>query len=267
MRVLKVFWWQRGPQFGNFGDELSRALVEKLSGCRVVWSSLAEADLVAIGSLLEPHLARPVEWSKFAGTIWGSGRMYDGEALDLSAVAVAALRGKLSLQRVAVSDPGALALGDPGLLVSELADRAVPTTLLGVVPHWSERRHPFFRSPLCQAPGVEVIDPCAPLEVVLAKLRCCRHILASALHGLIVGDAYGIPNRWLRLQTGREAVAGYPEFKYRDYYSAFDRALPAPLSLSGSEPLGAVLSAFAEYRPPQVEPIRRRLLATFPFPR
>jgi hypothetical protein len=44
------------------------------------------------------------------------------------------------------------------------------------------------------------------------------------MHGLIVSDAFGVPNRRLCLSQGIIS-----DYKFIDYYSAFDLDEPAPL--------------------------------------
>jgi pyruvyltransferase len=47
------------------------------------------------------------------------------------------------------------------------------------------------------------------------ELASCDYILSSSLHGLILSDAYGIPNKWISISNN---LSGR-EFKFKDYYS------------------------------------------------
>ena len=40
------------------------------------------------------------------------------------------------------------------------------------------------------------------IEDTLDAITSCNHILSTSLHGLILADAYGIPNAWLIADTG-----------------------------------------------------------------
>lgn len=267
MSVVKLFWWQRGPKFGNFGDELSPWIVERLSGQQVIHSSLERAELVAIGSLLEPHLVPKAAWSTYRGSIWGSGRMFANGIVDLAAAQVTALRGRHTHAGVGISSSSEPVLGDPGLLVSDLIDRQPASMTLGILPHWSERQHFFFRSRICQERSVEVIDPCAPVGEILQRLSRCQYILSSAMHGLIVADALGIPNRWLRMNTGREQIHGYPEFKYLDYYSGWGAVPPQPWTPNRQVEFRHLISTFTELKNSQLESVKVQLRRVFPFHR
>lgn len=74
---------------------------------------------------------------------------------------------------------------------------------------------------------VSDLDPLNVIRVIAAA----RKVVSSSLHGLIVADAMGIPNR--RLIFGghdvREAAA-ISDFKFRDYYSAFGRDAPSAIA-------------------------------------
>jgi pyruvyltransferase len=48
----------------------------------------------------------------------------------------------------------------------------------------------------------------------LEELNSCEYIFSESLHGLIIADAYGIKNAWIKM--GGDVGDG---FKYRDYYS------------------------------------------------
>jgi pyruvyltransferase len=256
MRTLKLYWWQKGPRFGNFGDELSRWLVERLSGRRVIYAALRDAELVAIGSLLEPHHASRSAWADYRGYVWGAGRMYDGSQLDLKSARVVAVRGPKTLQGIVIDEAQQPALGDPALLVPEFFDRPPADTVLGILPHWSERQHPFYRSINLRQGHVKLIDPVAPVEQVVRELVGCQSVLSSSMHGLIIADAFSIPNAWLRLETGKESALGYSEFKYLDYFAAVGRDSPKVIRPSRLKQSFQLRAQFQTYTPPQVEQVQ-----------
>ena len=49
---------------------------------------------------------------------------------------------------------------------------------------------------------------------VIDQITACDYIASSSLHGIILADAYGIPNVWIQLSN---RIRGNG-FKYRDYY-------------------------------------------------
>jgi len=57
---------------------------------------------------------------------------------------------------------------------------------------------------------------------MLEKLRMCDFIVSTSLHGIIVGDALGIPTMWFQFKGGvTENTEG--SFKYRDYFESIGR--------------------------------------------
>ncbi len=217
--TVRAYWWKMTeaaaaragygsnwrPSLNNFGDELSRPLLERLLAREALRVKPAEADVVSIGSLLTHLPARG--WT---GIIVGSGLLSSRQAVDISEARVLALRGTLTARRV--RPRGDFALGDPGLLAPLLVDGVEQTHELGVVPHWTDR------SLGARFKEGHVIDALVddPVRVV-REIASCRHIVSSSLHGVIVADAFGIPCQpepfdEMRRQGG--------DFKFRDYSSA-----------------------------------------------
>ena len=58
-----------------------------------------------------------------------------------------------------------------------------------------------------------MIDPRLPIEQFVDELVSCEMIFSSSLHGLIIADAYNIPNR--RVIFGNKLIGG--DFKFNDY--------------------------------------------------
>ena len=95
---LRAYWWRGGPRYGNFGDLLTPALLEHLSGRPVEHCSPHEADIIAVGSVLEPGFWPAGSWTGFAGYIWGAGRMTGERPMEMPAARVEAVRGKWTLR-------------------------------------------------------------------------------------------------------------------------------------------------------------------------
>jgi hypothetical protein len=258
-----MFWWNGGPRFGNFGDQLSPLLCERLSGKKAVHRPIPEAGLVGIGSLLEDRWANGA-WSEYEGTIWGSGRMYGEQPLDLSRARIRALRGRLSLESIVHPRKKDVVLGDPGLLAHQLAPAVPKRIKLGIIPHWTQRGEPIAGMPTLRAEGAVAIDICARPAAVIAVVAQCQFIISSALHGLILADAMKIPNKWLKFNTGREYSHGFPDFKYRDYYSVFGIHDPEPISLRPGDSVDSIVKRIGDYDRPGLEDIQAALVESFP---
>lgn len=65
---------------------------------------------------------------------------------------------------------------------------------------------------------------------IIDQINECEFIISSSLHGLIISDAYNIPNVWAVFSD--KIVGG--EFKYKDYYASVNKkpiSIKPPLSM------------------------------------
>lgn len=192
---LAVWAWSEGV--ANFGDELGPHLLARLGYQVVRVPTIAEADLLACGSLLEAA-AREAR----RGTIvWGSGLMHPGVAM-VGRLDVRVVRGRLTEAACGLDVPTC----DPGSLVPQLYERPRKKYRLGVVRHYVDQRsYPW---------ADVVIDASQPVDDVIAVIGQCARVASSSLHGLIVADAWGIPT----LRLPHSDVSG-GDFKWLDWLS------------------------------------------------
>jgi pyruvyltransferase len=264
--MIKMYWWQGGGGSGNFGDKLAPAIIESLTGQHVIHSPIDEADIVAIGSALEPWFWPQDSWLTFQGHIWGTGRMFGKAQMSLPMANILSVRGELTLNTLGVRDSSEVFVGDPGLLCGHLhCATGKPKYKLGVWPHWSEIRNPKIRSLVESSSEVLLIDPCADIRETIDRAASCESIAASSLHGLVTADALAIPSCWLRLETGKEDEAGLPLFKYLDYFSAFQCPPAIPQVLRADATLGDLLPKMSSDRHIDVARLQHDLLSVFPY--
>jgi pyruvyltransferase len=158
--------------------------------------------------------------------------------------------------------------GAPGLLCGHIFyPTGVPRYKLGIWPHWSQFRDPTIRAVVESSSEMTLIDPCGGLRETLAAAANCEFIAASSLHGLIVADAFGIPNCWFRLNNGGEDDMGMSLFKYLDYFSAFLTPPPHPRKLTPQDSLETLLPSMSSARHQDATRLQNDLLASFPYRR
>jgi hypothetical protein len=85
------------------------------------------------------------------------------------------------------------------------------------------------------------------------------------MHGLIVADSLGIPNRRVLFRGTNANAAGMPDFKYNDYYSVYESPAPAPARVTGEESVTQLIELVDGIVPPEVAPVQERLIDSFPF--
>ena len=270
-RPVKLYYSRKS----NLGDALNPYILEKVFYLKSSHSHYRSADLFMIGSILDKSLV-PF-WNIYRRVrcrferelnIWSSGfisppGMWRTPVRPLN---IRALRGRLSCEILSsvtgrkVSVP----FGDGGLFANRLLqDTPERIYSVGIVPHYREAASPFFAELQKRIPESVLISPLGePLDVV-KRIAQCRSVLSSSLHGLIVADAFSIPNRQL---VGGDAVTG-GLFKYKDYYSAFNLEI-SPLGVADaltSPPKEKDIVSGYHISSGCVDELRSRLEAAFPL--
>ena len=197
----------------NFGDLISPWLVQQITGREVTVARRSKPHYVVIGSIINQATDQSILWG--TGTYGTEGRSEVAANAEYAAVRGPLTQAKLSAGR-GFGIPVPQVYGDPALLVPLYYQPQVPITHeYGVVVRWSERRW----AKATYGPGVKLIDfGRADVEGVFRELLSCRKIITSSLHGLIVADAYGIPNAWLASTSPRGGA-----FKFYDYFASVNK--------------------------------------------
>lgn len=261
--TIKLYW-HRGagrsdPNRQNFGDFLSPLIVEAVSKKKVEYAPLSHADMMAIGTILanEPKAKR--FGFKRRVHIWGSGCGQEHESFS-SRHYYHAVRGQETRARVEDGNALEAALGDPGLLCPGLISRPDKKWHVGFVPHYLDQQLPEAQMFIHGNPEVKFINVFqSPLDV-LRDIASCEFVVSSSLHGLIVADAFGVPNIRARLSHGL-----IDELKFTDYYSAFG-ILPPELLEAGqlSSVWGKLEELHQAHSRPGLEALQLGLERSFP---
>lgn len=246
MKQIKMCYSVRN----NLGDKLNVLISEKIFGYKAIFANPYECNISGIGSGLG-RFFMPVKdiftsvegmkkyvvghRSSESCVIWSAGFLSSqvGKEIPLRRkIEVASVRGELSKERVekAVGRKLNITTGDGGLLASELLRGKIEKKYtLGIIPHEKERGEPKFKAIADSFKHSIIIDVTGDTDQVLREISSCELILSSSLHGLIVADSFGIPNRRAIL-TSKLAGDG---FKFRDYYSSF-HVSPEPINLNNT---------------------------------
>jgi pyruvyltransferase len=223
-KLIKLYWWRPKEAPANYGDALSPFIVEAMARKPVAYTKLRWSDLVAIGSILQVAYTKTssIRWKLRSGPlrVWGSGTLRPIDGGDRSGFAVFAVRGPAT--RAALGLPEETPLGDPALLIGEMVAMQGKRFRWGIVPHMVHRHDADEAlSHLSRTlPRSTIIDVTHPDVTETTKLiQSCDFIASSSLHGVIVADALGIPNVWVRLCD----PANF-DFKFDDYFRSVGRA-------------------------------------------
>ncbi len=252
--ALKLFWWNEQP---NFGDRISRDIVAYVSGGEVEWAKPAKAELIGLGSIMFAARRSFKSGSDVNPWIWGTGVMKPLPMDFIDHVRVAAVRGPISRELIGAKTE---VFGDPGLLMPfVLGEKIARTDKIGVIPHFAQLDATKARlADLGDA--IEIIDPQTEDHLdVVRRIAQCRMVFSSSLHGLIVADAYGVPNVWL----DPEGNHPYARMKFYDYAAGIGRVMPLPVPVSA---IAAMLDGDVPEMP-YMEGVRRAqqgLIDSFP---
>ena len=216
---INLYYFHEKCQHGNFGDELSKFIVQKLinkNKYELVFNQQnIEKNLIAIGSYL--HVARNNYY------IYGTGLRTNPPiegALNIKNLHISACRGPKTYDFLKnernLKCPQIF--GDPALLLNEFYKPKIKEHLknkIVIVPHKSHYGH---YKKLSLDPKFVVINPRDPWTEVVDNIYSAKAIISSSLHGIIIGDTYKKPNIML---CEFELTEG--KFKFKDYYSSQKR--------------------------------------------
>lgn len=272
--------------FRNFGDLLSHSLAEYLCGQRLFCRSIEFADFTVVGSLLQnlPNRLASTSLTSAPCHIWGSGFLYPiskQQQFPMGKVIVHAVRGTNTLKHLRelgiVRQDEEVALGDPGLFYADMIPGVYEEKKLydvAIIPHHVDKKEFSLLADMLSKHGfaVKLIDVGHnnPFQVV-REIASARKVLSSSLHGIIVADSLGIPNKRLvidNFDNDKVRTLNESHFKFEDYYSAFGLSRPNHITLSEltTSPEKVLASVVECVDKDLVEACKRGLMAAFPFP-
>ncbi len=216
--ILNVYIDQRGLgiRHNNLGDDLNYYLIKELTGKHIFnYNSFFHAhktNYICIGSIVE-------DMTNEDSIIWGGGVMHPEYPDFVCPQKTTAVRGPLTrryiMKHYNIDIPQIY--GDPALLMPIVYKPKVKKVYnYGIIPHISELNDLRIIDFISSTPNSVIIDlkNYNSWKGVIDLLCQCEMIASSSLHGLILADAYGIPNVWMCLNKD----TGGGEFKFKDYY-------------------------------------------------
>lgn len=269
-KAINIFYDKKN----NFGNVLNPLLIERIFGIPCVAARKTQAEMVAVGSILQRFST-----SSFISStqkmfypclhIWSSGFIDDSKDTFFKRnVEIYALRGELSRQKCEkmLNKKLDVPLGEGGLLTSLLLDKLPGKKYaLGIVPHLADSKNPTLLRLQEENKGSVLIDIARPSLEVLEQLAACECVASTSLQGLAVADSLGVPNKWIRVSNKIEGI----DFKFKDYYSVFDiPATPLRLSTVDTESMRVIVrDILADYKVQHtmVSDIQKKLIKAFPF--
>ena len=228
----------KGSLHENFGDQpTNKFLGQALSkqAIQLVDWNYTDAAYMMCGSLLQFANAKNI--------VWGTGFMYENDAIKAPPKQIRAVRGKLSrnkLVKMNIDCPEVY--GDPALLYPKFYAPTVSKQYrLGIIPHYIDKDNANIKR--FKHEDTIIIDIMAGYESVIKQILSCEKIVSSALHGIIAADAYHVPSMWIQFS---DKVLGNG-FKFKDYFSSVNRQITAPFVVTEKTTIQDFLALFSSY--------------------
>lgn len=212
-KLYLPLYWYNGEK--NFGDDLNVFLVEKLSQKKVISINpkyFLAPHYFCIGSILERINHNSI--------IWGSGLISEKSTVK-QPKKVYAVRGPKTRELFLKNNIDCPEVyGDPALLLPLFY---TPSNLkkykIGVIPHYIDKEI-ASKLEIFNNNTIKIIDiQQENIFNFVEEVSQCEIILSSSLHGLIIADAYNVPNIWIKFSGN--ILGG--NFKFYDYFESVGR--------------------------------------------
>jgi len=241
----------------NVGDQINPYLIKAISGKEAynVKTGIFQ-HLVGLGSMF--HV------SNRNSIIWGTGIISEEPEFKYrtSCRSVTAVRGLLTekiIKENGTIGQDQVVMGDPGILMPLFYfPKVEPVKAVGVIPHYVDANLDFLKD----SDRFSVIDVDQSPEEFIDQLLSCQSVISSSLHGLILADAYDVPNKWVSFSDG---ITG-GSFKFLDYYSTTNRPNEDCILIDGEKSLFDTVTQIKKYA--SIKKFcfdKKRLIDSFPM--
>lgn len=216
---IHVFWWSsikfEGKNQDNFGDILSKYLVEKISNKEVVWKHPIKVQwnpfkkkiYFTTGSILAHVTSNCV--------VWGSGiisKQDNVQSADFLAVRGPETYKYLKSKNYQVSK----VFGDPAIVLPQYYNPTIDKVYeLGIIPHYIDFDNvsDWYKND-DKTKVINLLNN--DIEEVIDQILRCKRIVSSSLHGVIVSHTYNIPAVWIEFS---KKLSG-DGVKFVDYFKS-----------------------------------------------
>ena len=218
----------------NWGDDINYHFITYITKREVaiyyntpIATAFKRPNYLCIGSTLNYLPTRET-------IVWGAGVIDDGLGMRAVPARVLAVRGPMTrayLLSRGIACPEVY--GDPALLIPYFYKPRPSGRLLGqkicFVPHYADKQSPILAAIRKNYPDLRFVDieDYGKWTDFIDQVCECDAVFSSSLHGLIVAEAYGIPNYWISV-SGNVIGNG---FKFRDYFASIGKFITDPFVL------------------------------------
>lgn len=183
--------------------------------------------------------------------IWGAGLIDGSKPLRIKPKKVYAVRGPLTRMALMNQDIDCPEVyGDPALLIAKYYQPHVEKKYkYGFIPHRSNLNDfdQFKGRYIKDCDNILVIDlsQYENWRDIPDQICSCENIISGSLHGLIMAEAYHIPNVWM--EFGKPLIGGH--FKFHDFFQSIGVDREKPLLVKDKFSLDDIDHELSNWKP------------------
>lgn len=209
-----VEWDKNGKlKHNNWGDELNFFFLQEIFKENFIENTRKDViNYSLIGSVVS-------DWYTNDNTIvWGAGGQVERNVYKKKPLKVYAVRGPITrkiLLKNKIKCPKVY--GDPALLLPYYYYPKVKKKYkIGLIPHCSSTYSDVVKR-LCKDKRIHLIKmrDYENWTDIIDNVLSCDYIISESLHGLIIAEAYGIPNLWIDI-----SINGAFDTKFHDFFQS-----------------------------------------------
>lgn len=248
----------------NFGDDINKILINKLSNRKVVPYKFS-----IIGKLFDRNkymcIGSVVTMFDLHNTIvWGTGVLSSKFTVTGLPKKVISVRGPLSRQFLlekGIDCPSVY--GDPALLLPLVYYPKIEKHYkIGIIPHYLDSKNSSVAQILnkCGKDAVLIsVEKYGHWKNFINMILSCDLILSSSLHGIIISDAYNVPNIWCNFGFDMDDSG----FKFRDYFLSVGKECSCPIKNIADQNIEDIMIMGQKWQAPYFD--KEQYLKTCPF--
>ena len=216
----------------NWGDDINYHFIHYLTKRNIaiyfetpIAMALKSKNYLCIGSTLNYLSTRQ-------SVVWGAGVIDEALELRERPARIHAVRGPYTRKYLLARGIDCPEIyGDPALLLPYFYKPSVKADQrkykIGIIPHYTDRVSPLIAEIRATHIDVDVIDIVhyGNWTDFIDRVCACEAIVSSSLHGLVVAEAYGIPNYWIRFSDS--VIGGH--FKFEDFFASLGKPFVRPI--------------------------------------
>ena len=220
----------------NFGDDLNYYFLSQIIDTNKqikFYNKNNKENYLTIGSIISDTLVDNKT------IIWGSGIISENRSFTKKPSKILAVRGPKTrnvLLQHNIDCPEVY--GDPALLLPYYYYPYVQKKYkIGIIPHWThindESLNKFKNNDNIIIINFNNYDN---WQSVIKQMLNCKFIVSESLHGLIISDAYKIPNYYVSFGELKQ------DFKYEDYFLSIGKTPYKPYQITNNTTINDLLN-------------------------